>query len=75
MVNKAILVIGLLALAGCMGSTGKVIKTKDGVIMTVGTPGKISYKDKDVEASYDTKSSSVVDDVLKLYTIKKIEEK
>ena len=65
-------IIGLVFLSGCMGSTAKVIKTPDGIIMTVGATGKVAYKDKEIEASYDTKNRSVVEDVISVMTLKEV---
>lgn len=69
---KYLIPVILIACSGCIGSTARVIKTDDGVVMTVGATGKVTYKDKDIEASYDTKNRSVVEDVISVMTLKEV---
>ena len=49
-----------LILAGCTLHQAQVIKTEDGVIFKSNNPAKLVYKDKDIEAEYDSRSQSLL---------------
>ena len=68
-------IVGLLFfLTGCAGSTATVKKTPDGIVFKMGAPGKLTYKDKDIEGEYNTQSKNIIEDMIGLYTLEKIKE-
>ncbi len=72
--KKLIFAMILIGVIGCAGKrTGVVRKTPDGVEFDMKGNGVISYKDKDVEASMDTKKrAGIIEDIIKVLTIKEI---
>ncbi len=69
-----IIVILIASLSsGCTGlHKSTVTKTPDGVTFMTRKPGMLKYKDKDIEAEMDTRKSGVLEDILKIYTLKVI---
>lgn len=49
-------------------------KTDDGVEFNMRKMGKMSYKDSDVEVEMDTRKPSVLEDIIKIYTLKLVED-
>jgi len=66
-----ILMIGILTM-GCSIKTATVRKTEDGIDFKMRRSGLLKYKDKDIEAEMDTRNPGLIDDIIKLYTIKTI---
>ena len=53
---------------GC-STTSIVRKTDDGVEFELESPGKISYKDSDIEVTLDTRKPSTIQGLIELYGI------
>lgn len=60
--TRFLISICIFLISGCasLNPRGEVIKTDTGIIFKLNTQGKLAYKDKDVEAEIDTRSSSLL---------------
>ncbi len=71
------ILLAVLTLVSCGGHRkGVVTKTPEGIVFDLGTDGKMTYKDAEVEATMDTKKKSgIIEDIIKLYTIQQINKR
>jgi len=66
-------VLLVIFLLGCSHNVGRVKKVDDGVVFDMRKPGKMIYTDGIIEAEIDTREPSVLEDIIKIYTLKLIE--
>lgn len=72
---KKLLPIIFLLLSSCFYRKAVVIKTEDGVVFKMSRTGKIQYKDKDMTAELDTRKPSVLEDIIKLWGIRMVNDR
>ncbi len=72
-----IVVLGLLMILamGCSQKTGTVIKTAEGIEFNMRKTGKLTYKDAEVTAEIDTRQPSVLEDLIKIWGIRMLNER
>lgn len=74
--TKILLIILLIFGAGCAARRGTVTKTPEGVIFDMESDGKLTYKDKDVEAEMDTrKKAGIIEAIIQMWTLRELEGK
>lgn len=63
----------IILLTSCTaGKASTIVKTDDGVIFTAHRPTKMTYKDKEIEATYDSQSPSLIRSVVEAGMLKEI---
>lgn len=67
--------VGCVTFSGCATKTAVIKKTDKGIEFDMNKTGKLTYKDGDVEATMDTRTPSVLEDLIKLWGIRMLNER